>query len=231
MIYIIGDSHVSVFSGTDTMVINGQRHIQPEFGTQYTIKKGQFVPMNKFEQRIPYFCPIKIGSNTAYNSYNKLPIIEQVIEEYEITKDDYIYLCFGEIDIRNHIGQNSNRHFPIEEVIKECIERYIKTISHLVKTGLNIGVYGAIASSIGTPSLRGFSDVVVRNKMTLRFNEILKTRCEDIGVDFRDISKKLMLPDGTTDERYLMDELHLGQLSMPIIKDEFKDIICKIDMT
>jgi len=39
-----------------------------------------------------------------------------------------------------------------------------------------------------------------------------------------------MLPDGTTDERYLMDELHLGQLAMPIIKEEFNDIICKTDI-
>ena len=36
MIYIIGDSHVSVFSGTDK-THDGLRHIQPEFGTCYTL--------------------------------------------------------------------------------------------------------------------------------------------------------------------------------------------------
>ena len=73
MIYIIGDSHVSVFSGTDK-THDGLRHIQPEFGTCYTLSQGQLRPViNRFEQRIPHFCPIKIGSNTAYNSFIKLP--------------------------------------------------------------------------------------------------------------------------------------------------------------
>src|SRR5260221_14735848 len=106
MIYIIGDSHVSVFSGTDK-TYDGLRHIQPEFGTCYTLSQGQLRPLiNRFEQKIPYFCPIKIGSNTAYNSYTKLSRIEQAIKEYNITENDYIFLCFGEIDIRNHIGLN-----------------------------------------------------------------------------------------------------------------------------
>ena len=42
MIYIIGDSHVSVFSGTDTKEDNGERHIQPEFETCYTLNDGVF---------------------------------------------------------------------------------------------------------------------------------------------------------------------------------------------
>ena len=40
MIYIIGDSHVSVFSGLDR-IPDGRTHIQPEFGTQYTLNKGK----------------------------------------------------------------------------------------------------------------------------------------------------------------------------------------------
>ena len=92
MIYIIGDSHVSVFSGTDK-THNGLTHIQPEFGTCYTLSQGQLRPhINKFEQRIPYFCPIKTGSNTAWNSYEKLPRIEQAISEYKITNNDYKWL-------------------------------------------------------------------------------------------------------------------------------------------
>ena len=61
MIYLIGDSHVSVFSGVDYSE-NGLMHMQPEFG---------LININKFEQKIPYFCAIRIGSHTAFNSYNK----------------------------------------------------------------------------------------------------------------------------------------------------------------
>ena len=60
MIYIVGDSHVSVFSGTDK-THDGLRHIQPEFGTCYTLSQGQLRDhINRFEQKIPFFCPIKL---------------------------------------------------------------------------------------------------------------------------------------------------------------------------
>ena len=42
-------------------------------------RRGQLKDkINKFEQKIPNFCAIKVGSYTAYNSFNKIPIIEQI---------------------------------------------------------------------------------------------------------------------------------------------------------
>lgn len=226
MIYIIGDSHVSVFSGTDT-THDGLRHIQPEFGTCYTLSQGQLRPViNRFEQKIPHFCPIKIGSNTAYNSFNKLPRIEQVISEYQISETDYIFLCFGEIDIRNHIGFNAvkNNH-TISEGIKICVDRYMKTILYLNEKGFNVGVYAPPASSLGNLTPADYGDVILRNKMTIEFNEYLREKCEESKIRFKDISTKLMLPDGTTNEIYIMDDIHLSQESMPFILEEFSDII------
>lgn len=231
MIYIIGDSHVSVFSGTDK-TFDGLRHIQPEFGTCYTISGGQLRPhINRFEQRIPYFLPIKTGSNTAWNSYDKLPRIKQAIEEYGVTNDDYVFTCFGEIDIRNHIGFNLNGK-DVFEVVNDTVDRYLKTILHLKDFGLNVGVYGAPPSSVGGPSFgRQYGDVILRNQMTIHFNEYLKTKCEENDVIFKDISKKLMLPDGTTDEKkFMMDAIHLSQGVMPFLKEEFNDLICKMEM-
>jgi len=172
MIYIIGDSHVSVFTVTDK-THEGLRHIQPEFGTCYTLSQGQLLAnINKFEQRIPHFCPIKIGSNTAYNSFNKLPRIEQVISEYKITPDDYIFLCFGEIDIRNHIGfQSQKNNIPISQGIQICVDKYMETILYLKNKGLKIGVYASPPSSVGEQTPIDFGDVITRNKMTIEFNE------------------------------------------------------------
>jgi hypothetical protein len=102
MIYIIGDSHVSIFSGIDTK--NGRIHIQPEFGYCYTLSQGQLQPsINQFEKKIPHFLAIKVGSHTAYNSFNKLSKIEQVISEYNIGLNDFIFMSFGQIDIQNHL--------------------------------------------------------------------------------------------------------------------------------
>jgi len=226
MIYIIGDSHVSVFSGTDTMDINGERHIQPEFGTCYTISGGSLKSHNVFEQRIPHFYPIKVGSYTAYNSYSKLPIIEQAISEYAITENDYIFLCFGEIDIRNHIGPQADKTgITIEESIALCVEKYTNTILYLKNKYPNIGVYGSPASSIGWTSTYGYKDVVYRNNMTIIFNSILGKMCEDNNILFKDISSDMMLPDGTTNQKFIMDDIHLSQMAMPLLEKEFKNLV------
>jgi hypothetical protein len=226
MIYIIGDSHVSVFSGTDT-THDGLRHIQPEFGTCYTLSQGQMLTnINRFEQRIPHFCPIKIGSNTAYNSSNKLPRIEQVISEYEITTEDYIFLCFGEIDIRNHIGfQSQKNNMSISRAIQVVVDRYMETILYLKNKGWRVGVYAPPPSSVGRQTPIDFGDVVIRNKMTIEFNEYLHVKCLESNIIFKDISKQLMLPDGTTDQKFIMDDIHLSQLAMPFILQEFSDLL------
>ena len=225
MIYLIGDSHVSVFSGTDNGT-NGLRHIQPEFGTCYTISSGSLRPHNVFEQRIPHFCPIKVGSYTAYNSYTKLPIIEQAISEYKVGEDDYIFLCFGEIDIRNHIGpQAEKNNISIEESIDLCVNEYMKTILYLNNKYSNVGVYGSPASSGGWATTYGYRDVIFRNTMTIHFNEYLKYKCDENNIPFKDISKQMILPDGTTDQKFIMDDIHLSQMAMPLLLEEFKDLI------
>jgi lysophospholipase L1-like esterase len=221
MIYIIGDSHVSVFSGTDK-TFDGLRHIQPEFGTCYTLSGGQLKEhINRFEQKIPFFCPIKIGSNTAYNSHNKLPRIEQVISEYGIADGDYVFLCFGEIDIRNHIGFNCT---DIHQGIKECVDRYMKTVLSLKGRDFTVGVYAPPASSVGGTTVE-YGDVILRNTMTKEFNTYLRELCIANGVLFKDISTLLMAEDGSTDESYIMDDIHLSQKAMPLLLKEFADII------
>lgn len=226
MIYIIGDSHVSVFSGTDK-THDGLRHIQPEFGTCYTLNQGKLREhINRFEQKIPFFCPIKIGSNTAYNSFNKLPRLEQALKEYQVNNKDYVFLCFGEIDIRNHIGFHvGTKYETLSDGIKICVERYIETILYLKNKNVNVGVYAPPASSIGNQTPIDFGDVILRNKMTIEFNEYLKTKCDENYIPFKDISKLMMLPDGTTDQKFIMDDIHLSQEAMPLLLKEFSDFI------
>jgi hypothetical protein len=230
MIYIIGDSHVSVFSGTDTTV-DGYRHIQPEFGTCYTLTQGQLKPIiNKFEQRIPYFMPIKIGSHTAYNSFNKLSKIEQVITEYKITKNDYIFLCFGQIDVQYHIVQNSlKKSVSIDNTITECVDRYIQTALFLKNkySDIKIGIYSApptsnIYSIIPNISMDKSKEYV---NITLSFNNILKNKCNTYNLLYKDICSKLILPTGLINIDFVMDDVHLSQKAVPLLIEEFKDII------
>lgn len=229
MIYIIGDSHVSVFSGTD-MTETGFRHIQPEFGTCYTLKLGQIRDViNKFEQRVEYFTPIKVGSYTAYNSYDKLPIIEQSIDEYQILYSDYIFLCFGQIDIQNHIVKNAIRNnVTVSNSIVTCVDKYFNTILYLKTkySNIKIGVYAPPATSIGcgnNPKITKEESKAI-NDMTLEFNEYLKNKCLENNVIFKDVSKEMLLPNGLTDNKFVMDDIHLSQEIMPYLLKEFKDI-------
>lgn len=226
MIYIIGDSHVSVFSGTDK-THDGKRHIQPEFGTCYTVKKGSLRSVhNKFEQKIPFFCPIKIGSHTAYNSLKRLPIILQALDEYKVSTKDYVFLCFGEIDIRNHIGENAEaNNVSIQKSVQLCVDRYIKTAEAVKKRLYKTGVYGAPASSVGWPETYGYKDIVTRNKITLEFNKQLKVKCQEKNILYTDIAKEMMLPSGETNPKYIMDDIHLSQEAMPLLIDAFMPFI------
>ena len=61
--------------------------------------------------------------------------------------------------------------------------------------------------------------------MTQIFNNFLKEKCHDKNIIVKDVSKNMMLPDGTTDQKYIMDDIHLSQQAMPLIKKEFSDII------
>jgi hypothetical protein len=231
MIYIIGDSHVSVFSGTDK-TYNGLRHIQPEFGTCYTLSQGKLrANINRFEQKIPFFCPIKIGSYTAYNSFDKMNKIEQVILEYNIKKEDYIFLCFGEIDIRNHIGfQSEKQNISLKKSIEICVDKYMNTIMYLKGKNYNVSVYSPPASSIGWAEniKNDYKNVKVRNLMTLYFNKYLKLKCSEHGILVLGIAEKMILQDGTTEPSFIMDDIHLSQKTMPLILEEFKEIICKV---
>lgn len=230
MIYIIGDSHVSIFSGVDTKE-NGQMHMQPEFGHCYTLSQGQLQPLiNPFQKNLPHFLAIKVGSHTAYNSFNKLAKIEQAITEYGIGINDYVFMCFGQIDIQNHLIPNSiKNNTTVSDEIYACVDRYIQTLLHLKLNHPNIsfGAYGAPATSIGCGNRPKISkgESIEYNRITLLFNDYLKTKCEENGILFKEISKKLLLPDGSTNNEFVVDDIHLSVNTIPFILDEFSDLI------
>jgi hypothetical protein len=230
MIYIIGDSHVSIFSGVDTKE-NGQMHMQPEFGYCYTLSQGQLMPViNTFENKLEHFLAIKVGSHTAYNSFDKLSKIEQAISEYNIGGNDYVFMCFGQIDIQNHLIPNAlKNNYPIIIMIQVCVDRYMETLNYLKEKhpNIKIGAYGAPATSIGCGNNPKISKekAIEYNEITLLFNEYLKSKCEENDILFKDISKLLLLPDGSTNNEFVVDDIHLSKETIPLIINEFSDII------
>ena len=230
MIYIIGDSHVSIFSGVDTRD-NGEIHIQPEWGYCYEIKGGEFISLrhhNPFEQKLDGVFAIKFGSYTAYNLESKMSKLDEILNAYEISNNDIVLLCFGEIDIRAHIGFKIEENCSLDDTIKTCVDRYITILKTLSSRGMNVGVFAPAASlpneliySAGPK----YKDSQTRNRMTTKFNSYLKTKCDENDFIFKDIHKDMLRLDYTSDPKYFRDNIHLSKNALPFIKRELKDIL------
>lgn len=231
MVYIIGDSHVSIFSGIDTG-LDGNIHIQPEWDYCYRIVNGEMIdlrPHNPFIKMFDNITSIKMGSNTAYNLYNKLDKIKDIINGYNITKDDIILFCYGEIDIRAHIGFHADENnLPIKISIDICVDRYLEVLLHFKELGFNVGVFAPSASlpnelfyNVG----RNYKDSQTRNRITFEFNKYLNDKCLEHGLIFKNIQEKLLNDDYSSNKIYFKDNIHLSKEALPFIIEELKDII------
>jgi len=225
MVYIIGDSHVSIFSGVDSRS-DGQIHIQPEYGHCYILEDGEMVSLrkrNEFIHNIPNVYPIKMGSHTAYNLINKVNKLNNIINDYHIGSDDLILLCFGEIDIRAHIGFKD----VVDDAITECVDRYVSVLEELKRNGLNVGVFAPYASlpneltyNVG----KNYSNSQTRNKITTTFNHYLKQRMDELGMTFRDIHHLMLNDDYSSNQIYFKDNIHASKEVLPFIKEVLKEL-------
>ena len=209
MIHCIGDSHSAVFSGEEKM-----QEIWP-------------VPASN---RLPFFKSYRIGPATAYQLSNKVEIIDTIIST-EYKDNDKVMFCFGEVDIRAHlIKQATHQNKPVEEIVDECIDRYMDVILAYKQKGLSIIIWGPIASWNSNKPYTGgpsYGSDLERNYVTKLFNEKLKTHCENNSIIFVTIFYDMLNEDGTTNSIYLDDwdgsHMHLSQRAMPKIIERFEE--------
>ena len=173
----------------------------------------------------PYFRKIHISLATAYNSFKHISYIEEQLELFDIKKSsqswnydvnkekDYIFFCFGEIDIRCHLGfKSEENNTPFKKEILKCISRYSETLEYFANKGYNIGVYGPIASGKSQATANGYKsykDYKVRNFITNIFNKELITYCDKKGFKFKTLFYK-MCNDLDYDSYFAEDQLHLN---------------------
>ncbi len=208
MIHCIGDSHSSVFSGKE--------EIQP-------------IWPQRSDDKLDYFKSYRIGPATAYQLETKIPILNEIIHNLVDKKGDRILFCFGEVDIRAHLKKQMDlQNKTIVEVVKECVDRYMKTVLLYKSQGYNVMVWGPIASwhesreYTGGPS---FGTCLERNEITKEFNHQLKKWCETFNLRFITIFNTMTDENNITIPEYLDDwdgcHMHLSQRAMPLIIDEF----------
>lgn len=210
MFHCIGDSHSSVFSGEEVM--------QPCW---------PLLASNK----LPYFKSYRIGPATAYNLHAKQHIIQPLIESLNLSNNDKLLFCFGEIDNRAHlIKQSLIQNKNIEDLVKECVLRYIESVKFYKKYTNKIYFWGPIASwSDDKPYTTGptFGGNIERNLVTEMFNIFLENECNKNEFGFISIFYEMLNNDKTTKSEYLDDwegcHIHLHQRALPILLSKFKE--------
>jgi hypothetical protein len=208
MIHCIGDSHSAVFSGKEEM--------QPIW------------PIRS-DDKLPFFRSYRIGPATAYQLETKVGIITSVLNSVVNKTDDRVLFCFGEVDIRAHlIKQMELQKKSINEVVKECVDRYIKVVLLFRDMGYNVMTWGPIASWHESKEYTGgpsFGTCLERNNVTKEFNRQLKEHCDLYNVGFISIFENMVDENNITKPEYLDDwdgcHMHLSQRAMPIIIEEF----------
>ena len=209
MIYIIGDSHSCAFTYT---------HFHEYIFNRYTPKQKGI------------FTSIRTEPFTIYNINTKIDKINNIINNLNIKPNDFIFFCYGEVDIRCHIGFNSEKNnIPIDDICKNISERYINFLLKIKKNHNNIGVYGPIPSGPsnqiqgnGRPS---YKTQIERNNITKKLNKYLKSYCIENNILFKNI-------DNINNDFYIKqtgsgkeDLTHLSNKVQPILTNLFSDLI------
>lgn len=212
MIWVIGDSHVNLFSGN--VHINGLLYGDSADGL------GQFKDSFKTIHMNPY---------TAYNAFSKISEIDNHLTLFN--KDtDYLFFCFGEIDCRCHLGfQADIRNIEYNEVVSECISRYSQLLKHYKQQGYDVGVWGVVASGLdngvqGNGAL-SYKTATERNIITYYFNQHLETHCEQLNVRYKSIFEHLQY-NFETIPTYHYDNIHIMcNKTAQLIIAAFSDIL------
>lgn len=208
MILIFGDSHTAVFTIQDN--------------TNFMTPTAKLIKNNQF-------CSFKTYPYTCFNINNKTKIIYNDLNSINIQKKDIVFFSYGETDIRCHIGyKNMNQNE--DEIIIKVVDNYMNFLINIRNTfNFNVGCYGPIASGIyngingnNRPS---FNNSIERNRITLKFNNILKEACNKNDIIYKDIFRHLINEQLETKSELYCDGIHLGIGAQPILLEEFSDII------
>lgn len=201
-IYCIGDSHVSFFSG--------QEAIAPLWP-------------NRAEAKISGFEVFRLGAVLAYSlsrNGTRMNGREKLFEILSfLPKGSKVLLLFGEIDCRVHLLKIATKSStPIEQVVKRTVEAYYSVVQEVIEAGFNVIVWGVMPSSgydtIKNKDYPAYGTSGERNRVTRKFNEELKGKCENDGVPFVDFFECLLDKRDRTKMFYYMDETHLSQVAM-----------------
>jgi len=205
VIHCIGDSHVSFFSG--------ENKIQPRWP-------------ELSNDKTPLFKTYRVGPSLAYNlcevgtktrgRENLFAILES------IPLGSSVMLCFGEIDCRAHILEQSElqkRNVPA--IVKECVERYFTVICEVREKGYQVMVWNVIPPCLDStpinPEFPRYGTCLERTEVTRAFNEYLSFLCREKAIIFISIFENLLDSKGKRKNNLFLDQTHLASAAIPYV--------------
>ena len=214
VIYCIGDSHVSFFSGTDKI-----QPLWPEASNDI----------------LSQFKTFRIGPVLAYNlceNDTKTKGREKLFDVIAtaVPPEATILLCFGEVDCRAHLLKQAEvQKRDINDTVRECVDRYFLCIKEVLALGHELLIWNVIPSTrhvkITNEEFPVYGTCAERNRVTKIFNECAQRLCKQTGCSFISIYDQLVDNQGSTQMEYFKDSIHLSQKVMPWVLKKIKDHI------
>jgi hypothetical protein len=137
----------------------------------------------------------------------------------EIPRGEWVMLCFGEIDCRNHvIKQAHSRGVAIEDVARDLAERYAGAARAL--TGSRpLAFWAAVPTNdarVANPEYPTVGSFAERRRATEAFNGALAAAASAMGCVCLDITRTITTRGGKPRGEYFCDEVHLSPAALPI---------------
>ena len=201
-IYCIGDSHVSLFTGLNTIA-------------SYWPSKAISI--------LPQFSVFHLGPVLAYNLVEKKSStgfydkISEILERH-IPPSSWVLLSSGEIDCRAHlIKQALRNNSSFEEVAEICVDRYFYGIEKLMQMGHKFIIYNAIPSTRkNKPNTEfpSYGNCKERNEITMLFNKFSQNKCTSLKIIFLNTYDLFTHKNGLTNRRFYKNRIHLSQRAL-----------------
>lgn len=229
MIYCIGDSHISFFSGNEKMVeiypIYSGNYIQYIKGYLsyifYTLRNQTF---DKYE----YIKTYRIGAVLAYSLNKQKTTLKGREKIFRLLKKipagSMVLFSFGEIDCRAHIQKQAKRQqVEVSKVIDETVKVYGEFLDEVQMLGYHIYVWNAIPN-IGNFISEEFPAIgTLEERMNIvnEFNNKVKNFCKNSEKNFITITDELLDIKNKLDKKYYIDNIHLSQSAIQLLKSKY----------
>jgi hypothetical protein len=190
MIHLIGNSHVNTFSNDNKLNLS-------------------------FEN--DFFKSYHIGPVIAYNFYeHHMGSVNEIINNNNIQKDDYISLIVGEVDCRLHLPLQADKQNKTDiEIVEECVNRMFRCYDNLLERGFNLVIYSTHPTTTESHDMSRedrpiYSSMERRNDISLLWNEKTEELCKSKNIKFVNFYDLFIDEKNKTKMIYYLDYCHLN---------------------